>query len=65
MKLLKTLMLSKQSVRYPTLNGIGYKRMLKSFVKQRKNATLLLCNALISLSGTIIRGTPNAPKLGW
>jgi predicted RNase H-like nuclease (RuvC/YqgF family) len=44
----KTLTLSNRSMRYPTLNGPGYKRMLKSFVKRRKNATLLLCNALIS-----------------
>jgi hypothetical protein len=45
-KSLKTLMLNKRSVKDLTLNDLGCKRMLKSFVKQRKNATLLLCNAL-------------------
>jgi hypothetical protein len=48
MKLLKTSMLSNRSVRYPTLSGPGFKRMLKSFVKRRRNATSLLCNALTS-----------------
>jgi hypothetical protein len=47
MKLLKTLTLSNPSVTYLTLNDPGYKRMLKSFVKRRKNATPLLCNALM------------------
>jgi succinylglutamate desuccinylase len=33
---------------YPILNDLEFKRMLKSFVKRRRDATLLLCNVLIS-----------------
>jgi hypothetical protein len=47
-KLHKILKLRKLSMKYLILNDLGYKRMSKSFVKRRKNATMLLYNVLIN-----------------
>jgi hypothetical protein len=38
----------KRNVKYPRLSETEFKRILKSFVKQRKNVFLLLCNVLTS-----------------